>query len=149
MEFQLKLTIRHLFKKQHVICCMDKFIESVGGQGVELWTKVLNELESVLSEADELLSKHQKFHGYISQDLNRFSKIQGMPLPSFMKENGQLRTKQEWKEKLGNCLFCKLLDRVMDDDRKVVENLQVELSGLYQLEFSARILNKVNATLVF
>lgn len=55
--------------------CLSKFFEFIHSEGVELWASMLNELESTLSEADELLNKHPRFHGQVTQALNRFTKL--------------------------------------------------------------------------
>lgn len=106
-----------------MIYYLNKFVEFVDSEDRRLWVEILGELELTLSKVDELLRKNHKFHGQVVEVARRFSQLQGTPLPPFIKYNKEHKTKKEWKVEVWRCLFHNIINKIMDDTNKVIENL--------------------------
>lgn len=91
----------------------------------------------ILEEVKRLLTKHQKYHEELADDMNWLDKEDTKSLPAILDvDDGSLMPHEQWKEILVKELSKALED--ITDEEHVLENMKIIMNQLYRKEYIMR-----------
>lgn len=85
--------------------CLEQQCDHIEEEAIRQLVVIIDDVKLVLTKVVSLLKEHHKYHEYVAQSVGRLNKLQGTQLPTFVKDNGEDKTEEEWKDEVEKIFY--------------------------------------------